>query len=179
MVLGARVFQKKDGSFPRLLGGPCIRRRTQHVASIAHIREISALEISIADFACRKRVNEVGPDDPVLHRNILSPGMVKSAGTFNLGALMAHTVRDKKRLLNRVRRIRGQIDAIAKALEEEQDCSDLLRTIAACRGAINGLMGEVIEGHIRFHVVNPDTKPTSDQAKGAQQLMDVVKTYLR
>ncbi len=92
---------------------------------------------------------------------------------------MAHTVRDKARLLNRVRRIRGQVDAIERALEQEQDCSDLLRTIAACRGAINGLMGEVIEGHIRFHVVNPDTKPTSQQAKAAQELMDVVKTYLR
>ena len=92
---------------------------------------------------------------------------------------MAHTVRDKNKLLNRVRRIRGQVDAIERALAEEQDCSDLLRTIAACRGAINGLMGEVIEGHIRFHVVDPDSKPTTRQAAAAQQLMDVVKTYLK
>lgn len=92
---------------------------------------------------------------------------------------MAHTVRDKKKLLNRVRRIRGQVEAIEKALDQERDCSELLQTIAACRGAINGLMAEVIEGHIRFHVVDPDSKPTSDQAKAAQELMDVVKTYLR
>jgi DNA-binding FrmR family transcriptional regulator len=92
---------------------------------------------------------------------------------------MAHTVRDKNRLLNRVRRIRGQVDAIERALAEEQDCSDLLRTIAACRGAINGLMGEVIEGHIRYHVVDPDVKPASRQAAAAQQLMDVVKSYLK
>ena len=92
---------------------------------------------------------------------------------------MAHTIRDKKKLLNRVRRIRGQVEAIEKALDQERDCSELLQTIAACRGAINGLMAEVIEGHIRFHVIDPDEKPTSKQAKAAQELMDVVKTYLR
>jgi len=92
---------------------------------------------------------------------------------------MAHTVRDKEKLLNRVRRIRGQVDAIERALAEEQDCTDVLRTIAACRGAINGLMGEVIEGHIRYHVVDPDAKPMSRQAAAAQELMDVVKTYLK
>jgi DNA-binding FrmR family transcriptional regulator len=92
---------------------------------------------------------------------------------------MAHTIRDKKKLLNRVRRIRGQVEAVEKALDQERDCAELLQTIAACRGAINGLMAEVIEGHIRFHVVDPDEKPTSKQAKAAQELMDVVKTYLR
>lgn len=92
---------------------------------------------------------------------------------------MAHTIRDKVKLLNRVRRIRGQVDAIERGLQEEQECNDLLLTIAACRGAINGLMAEVIEGHIRYHVINPDTKPTSPQAIAAQQLMDVVKTYLK
>jgi len=92
---------------------------------------------------------------------------------------MAHTVRDKNKLLNRIRRIRGQVASIERALEEEHECWELLQTIAACRGAINGLMGEVIEGHIRYHVVDPDSKPTSKQAIAAQQLMDVVKTYLK
>jgi DNA-binding FrmR family transcriptional regulator len=92
---------------------------------------------------------------------------------------MAHTIRDKKKLLNRVRRIQGQIAAVEKALEEEQDCSTILLTIAACRGAINGLMAEIIEGHIRFHVVDPDHQPTSEKAKAAQELIDVVKAYLK
>jgi FrmR/RcnR family transcriptional regulator, repressor of frmRAB operon len=92
---------------------------------------------------------------------------------------MAHTIRDKKKLLNRVRRIRGQIDAVEKALEQEQDCSAILLTIAACRGAINGLMAEVIEGHIRFHVANPDHEPTTEKARAAQQLIEVVKMYLK
>jgi DNA-binding FrmR family transcriptional regulator len=92
---------------------------------------------------------------------------------------MAHTIRDKAKLLNRVRRIRGQIDAIGKALEDERDCSMILQLIAACRGAMNGLMAEVLEGHVRLHVLDPDKKPTSQQAKAAQELLDVVKAYLR
>ena len=92
---------------------------------------------------------------------------------------MAHTIRDKKKLRNRVRRIRGQIDAVEKALEHEQDCSTILLTIAACRGAINGLMAVIIEGHIRYHLVDPDRQPTSEKAKAAQELIEVVKAYLR
>ena len=92
---------------------------------------------------------------------------------------MAHTIRDKKKLLNRVRRIRGQIDAVETALEHEQDCTMTLMTIAACRGAINSLMAEVIEGHICYHVVDPDQHPTSEKAKAAQELIDVVKAYLK
>ncbi len=92
---------------------------------------------------------------------------------------MAHTIRDKKKLINRVRRIRGQLAAVEKAVDDEHECSNILLTIAACRGAINGLMAEVIEGHIRFHVVDPDKRPTSEQARAAQELIDVVKAYLK
>jgi DNA-binding FrmR family transcriptional regulator len=92
---------------------------------------------------------------------------------------MAHTIRDKKKLLNRVRRIRGQLAAVEKAVEQEQDCSQILLTIAACRGAINGLMAEIMEGHIRFHVVDPDEQPTTHRARAAQELIDVVKAYLK
>lgn len=92
---------------------------------------------------------------------------------------MAHTIRDKKKLLNRVRRIRGQIDAVETALETGEECSSILMTIAACRGAINSLMAEIIEGHIRFHVVDPDEEPATAKAKAAQELIDVVKAYLK
>lgn len=93
---------------------------------------------------------------------------------------MAHTQRDKKKLLNRVRRIRGQVDAIERALEAEtEECSSILQTIASCRGAINGLMAEVIEGHIRFHVIDQIHKPTTGQSEAAQELIDVVNTYLK
>jgi FrmR/RcnR family transcriptional regulator, repressor of frmRAB operon len=92
---------------------------------------------------------------------------------------MAHTIRDKKKLLNRVRRIRGQVEAIEKMLNEEQDSTAILQTIAACRGAMGGLMIEVIQGHIRFHVVDPDHQPNSEQAKAAQELIDVIRTYMK
>ena len=74
---------------------------------------------------------------------------------------MAHTVRERTKLMNRVRRIRGQISGIEKALEEDSDCGKVLQQLAACRGAINGLMAEILEDHIRFHVVDPYVDPES------------------
>jgi DNA-binding FrmR family transcriptional regulator len=92
---------------------------------------------------------------------------------------MAHTSEEKKRLLNRVRRIRGQVDAIERALEQEVDCSDTLHAISVCRGAMDSLMAEVIEGHIRYHVLDPAREPTDEQTQAAQDLIDALKTYLR
>jgi len=92
---------------------------------------------------------------------------------------MAHIVRDKKKMLNRVRRIRGQIESVEAAIEREADCSDILHTISACRGAINALMAEVLDGHIRFHVMDPDQDPKSERARATQELIDVLRTYLK
>jgi DNA-binding FrmR family transcriptional regulator len=92
---------------------------------------------------------------------------------------MAHTVREKHKLLNRVRRIRGQIEAVERALEAERECADVLQLITAARGAINGLMAEVIEDHIRLHVVDPSRAANAPQSRGARELIDVVRTYLK
>jgi DNA-binding FrmR family transcriptional regulator len=92
---------------------------------------------------------------------------------------MAHTVRERTKLLNRVRRIRGQVGSIEALLEADSDCGKLLQQLAACRGAINGLMAEILEDHIRFHVVDPSVEPGSDQAEAAEQLVDLVRTYLK
>jgi len=92
---------------------------------------------------------------------------------------LAHIIRDKKKMLNRVRRIRGQVESIETAIDREADCSDILHTISALRGAINALMAEVLDGHIRFHVVDPDQDPRSEKAKATQQLIDVLRSYLR
>jgi DNA-binding FrmR family transcriptional regulator len=92
---------------------------------------------------------------------------------------MAHTIGNKKKLIDRVRRIRGQINAVEKALQAEQDCGEILQLIAASRGALNGLMAEILEGHLRFHIVNPDGKPKSKQAGAARDLIAVVRTYLK
>jgi DNA-binding FrmR family transcriptional regulator len=92
---------------------------------------------------------------------------------------MSHTVREKTKLLKRVRRIRGQVEAVERALEEEIGCGDVLHLVAAVRGAINGLMAEVVEDHIRFHVVDPARETDHERAEGAQELIDVVHSYLK
>ncbi len=92
---------------------------------------------------------------------------------------MVHTVRERTKLMNRVRRIRGQITGIENALVEDSDCGKVLQQLAACRGAINGLMAEILEDHIRFHVVDPDIDPESEQAEATEQLVDLVRSYLK
>jgi DNA-binding FrmR family transcriptional regulator len=90
-----------------------------------------------------------------------------------------HTIKEKEKLILRVRRIRGQVEAMERALTDEQNCSDVLRLISAARGAMNGLMAELLEDHVRFHVLDPKRKPTAEQATAADELVDVVKAYLK
>jgi DNA-binding FrmR family transcriptional regulator len=92
---------------------------------------------------------------------------------------MAHTTKDKEKLLIRVRRIRGQVDAIERSLDSDQECSDVLQLMAACRGALNGLMAEIIEGHVRFHVLSPNQRKNSPEAQAAEELIGVIRTYLK
>ncbi|MFC6792650.1 metal/formaldehyde-sensitive transcriptional repressor [Methylobacterium komagatae] len=92
---------------------------------------------------------------------------------------MAHTIKEKTKLLARVRRIKGQAEAVERALDAELGCADVLMLVASMRGAINGLTAELMEDHIRHHVVNPDNEPDAERAKGAADLIDVVRTYLK
>jgi len=92
---------------------------------------------------------------------------------------LAHVIRDKKKLLNRIRRIKGQVGAIERSLEEGAECSHILHTVAACRGAIDGLMAEVIEGHMRFHVVDPDNNAGTERAQAAQELHHLINMYMK
>lgn len=94
------------------------------------------------------------------------------------GAVMTHTVREKSKLLARVRRIRGQVEAIERALEAEAGCADVLQVIASVRGAVNGLMAEVIEDHIRCHVTAPSLA-AKRRDEGAEHLIEVVRAYLK
>jgi len=91
---------------------------------------------------------------------------------------MTHTVREKSKLLARVRRIQGQVEAIERALEAEIGCADVLQVIASVRGAVNGLMAEVIEDHIRCHVTAPSLA-VKQRDEGAEHLVEVVRAYLR
>jgi FrmR/RcnR family transcriptional regulator, repressor of frmRAB operon len=92
---------------------------------------------------------------------------------------MTHTIREKKKLLARIGRIRGQVEAIERALSEEADCDRIMHMIAGIRGGIAGLMAEVVEDHIRTHLVDPDRNPGALNADAADQLIEVVHTYLK
>lgn len=98
---------------------------------------------------------------------------------MGVGCGMPHTVRDQTKLMNRVKRIRGQLNGIEKSLERDGDCGAILQQLAACRGALNGLMAEILEDHVRYHVVDSNTPPESEQAEAVEQLIDLVRAYLR
>jgi DNA-binding FrmR family transcriptional regulator len=91
---------------------------------------------------------------------------------------MAHTIKGKAKLLTRVRRIRGQSDALEKALESEADCAAVLQQIAAIRGAVNGLMSEVLEHHLRDHL-GADATDASQRGRDLEEVVSVLKSYLK
>lgn len=91
---------------------------------------------------------------------------------------MAHTIAQQKPLLTRVRRIKGQAEALEKALQEGQDCAAVLQQIAAIRGAVNGLMNQVLEGHIREHVGAPALTPAQRDDE-IEQLLTILRSYLK
>ena len=92
---------------------------------------------------------------------------------------MAHTIEEKKKLLHRVHRMMGQVAAIEKALVLERDCSEVLHNIAACRGAMDALMAEVIDGHVRWHILAQNRRVTAKQKQAADDLMSALRAYLK
>jgi DNA-binding FrmR family transcriptional regulator len=92
---------------------------------------------------------------------------------------MSHTIRDRQKLLKRVRRIRGQVEGIERALATESGCEQVLHLIAGVRGAMAGLMAEVVQDHVRTHLVDAKKHPGALNSDAADQLLDVVRTYLR
>ncbi len=90
-----------------------------------------------------------------------------------------HTAKDKQKMIARVRRIRGLVDAVERALEDEAGCEKVLHLIAGVRGAVTGLMGEVVEDHIKHHLVDSEKHPGALDEEGAQALIDVVHSYLK
>lgn len=92
---------------------------------------------------------------------------------------MSHTIREKSKLMSRVRRIRGQVEALERALDAEKGCAEVLHQIAAVRGAINGLMVQVLEEHVRTHIADPAIASDAERAQGADELIDVLRAYLK
>lgn len=93
---------------------------------------------------------------------------------------MAHTrdPKDNAALLMRVKRIAGQIDAIARALADGTECADVLHQVAGVRGAVNGLMDEIFDAHLREHVARPGLSD-EERARGAEELATVLRRYAR
>ena len=92
---------------------------------------------------------------------------------------MTHTVREKAKLLARVRRMKGQVEAIERALETEAGCEQVMQLIAGVRGAMAGLMAEVVEDHVRTHLVDPQKHPGALDEDAAEELLAVVRRYLK
>jgi len=92
---------------------------------------------------------------------------------------MTHTLAERKKLLARVRRIKGQVEAVERALDGEAGCEAVLHLIAGARGAMAGLMAEVVEEHVRMHLVDAEKYPDALDHRAAEQLLEVVRTYLR
>ena len=91
---------------------------------------------------------------------------------------MAHTIKGKKQLLTRVRRIKGQAEALERALDQEAECSAVLQQIAAIRGAVNGLMAEVLEGHLREHLGADATDPQG-RTEDLEHVIGVLRSYMK
>ena len=91
---------------------------------------------------------------------------------------MPHTVKNKRQLLTRVRRIRGQTDALERALEQETECAAVLQQIAAIRGAVSGMMAEVLEGHLREHLGADDITP-QQRSEDLEEVLSVLRSYLK
>ena len=90
---------------------------------------------------------------------------------------MSDRERENLKLQQRLRKIRGQFDALERALAGEDDCAKILMQLAAMRGGINGLMAEVLEDHLRLHLADKDGKGIAPEL--AEDLVELVRAYLK
>lgn len=89
------------------------------------------------------------------------------------------TEKEKRKLLMRVRRIRGQLDAVERRIQEDAACSAVLQQAAACRGALDGFIAEVIEDHILENFVDPSARRGDARLQAAEELVEIVHSYFK
>ncbi len=92
---------------------------------------------------------------------------------------MSHVHAEKTKLLNRLKRIKGQLEAVERAVGEDGECAQVLQRATACRGAMDSFIAEVIEDHIREHMIDPDAPPEDPRVQAAEELVGIVHTYLK
>jgi DNA-binding FrmR family transcriptional regulator len=90
---------------------------------------------------------------------------------------MSHVIKNKTRLLARTRRIQGQVNALEKALSEGAECIAVLTQITAVRGAVQGLMIEVLDDHLREHLSGEDDAAARDAE--VTQVMGILRSYFK
>lgn len=88
---------------------------------------------------------------------------------------MAHTIRDQKKIISRIRRLQGQLESVVKNLESNADCYKILQTLASCSGALNGLMGDLVSGHIREHIVA--AKNAKEAASAGEETVEILESF--
>jgi DNA-binding FrmR family transcriptional regulator len=91
---------------------------------------------------------------------------------------MSHLENEKQKLVARIKRIRGQVDSIERSLTAGDNCADVLMLLANVRGGINSLMAEVLEDHIRLHLLSSE-KTSTQPVELAEDLIDLVRAYLK
>lgn len=97
---------------------------------------------------------------------------------------MPHSAADKKRAITRLRRIRGQAEALERVIDSGASCGEVLQQLAAMRGGISGLMSDVLEGHVRetFGVADEAVLDAGEQTRLRESVDDVtrlMRSYLK
>lgn len=88
---------------------------------------------------------------------------------------MAHTKRDKKQLLTRINRLKGQLESAARKIEKGDECYKVMQVLASCRGALHGLMLDLIDGHVKMHVVQAKTRRSA--ASGGREVTQIFRSF--
>ncbi len=93
--------------------------------------------------------------------------------------MSGHVAKEKTKLLNRLRRVRGQVEALERAVSADEECANVLQQATSCRGALDGFIAEVIEDHIRDHMLVAGGSPDDPRTAAAEELIEIVHAYLK
>ncbi len=105
-------------------------------------------------------------------------GKMGKVGKMDEADKMGKLDKEKQKLIARIRRIRGQVESIERSLTGGDDCAEILMLLATVRGGINSLMAEVMEDHIRLHLLAPE-KSVSNAQELAEDMIELVRAYLK
>ena len=108
-------------------------------------------------------------------------GYMSSKNTRNRQAMkdkLPEVSREKQKLLSRIKRMAGQIEAVERSVTAGDECADILMLLAAIRGGVNSLMAEILEDHIRLHITHPNRGPESPEEL-TEDLIGLVRAYLK